>query len=380
MNAAAAPTTPSRFRGPIVPNPAAAPPGPARRPGLDPAALAELRNAAATYDFLRKKGDPAQFWEMLRLARSRRAILAPAEGEALAPAPEVEAGIVHELDSIRNQYVPLVRDLRRYLKDVPGLPEPQDRLEMALAFLLASAREHQAVAKWLAEPGKHETKAAEKLRSLATITDPYREALQPWTLKVWSVDEEAFEKLEIEVPPPPPPPAPPEPPATARVDAPSLDVKKVEIVRRAVECRPILARVQADLALWETLLLVTVEPETTQAALDALTRELQGDMVKQAEIDLAALEKLGDGVTELRGACAEWVQSMRTLSDQQLAPGDPRAFEVGLGLLLSTPGAQDRLHIWLEDPPTWQDEVLGLLGPWIRRAQDYLAAMDSSRE
>jgi hypothetical protein len=349
---------------------------------MDPAALAELRNAGATYDFLRKKGDPAQFWEMLRLARSRRAILAPAEGEVPAPAPEVEAAIVHELDAIRNQYAPFVRDLRHYLKNVSGLPEPQDRLEMALAFLLASVREHQAVARWLAEPGKHEAKAAEKLRSLAVITDPYREALQPWTLKVWPADEDAYEKLEIEVlsPPPPPaaPPPPPAPAAPARVDAPSLDAKKVEIVGRALQCRPILTRVQADLALWETLLLVTVEPETTRAALEALTRELEGDMVKQAEIDLAALEKLGSGVTELREACAEWVQSIRTLSEQQLAPRDPREFEVGLGLLLSTPGAQDRLHTWLEDPPTWQEEVLGLLAPWIRRAQDYLAAVDSS--
>src|SRR5256885_824556 len=54
-----------------------------------------------------------------------------------------------------------------------------DRFEMALAFLLASSREHQAVARWLAEPGRHEAKAAEKIRSLATITDPYREALLP---------------------------------------------------------------------------------------------------------------------------------------------------------------------------------------------------------
>src|SRR6516162_7090800 len=114
--AAAAPTTPSRFKGSIVPRPSAPPSAPPRRPGTDPVALAELRNAGATYDFLRRKGDPAQFWEMLRLARSRRAIIAPAEGEAPAPAPEVEASIVHELDSIRRQYAPLVPDLRRYLE------------------------------------------------------------------------------------------------------------------------------------------------------------------------------------------------------------------------------------------------------------------------
>src|SRR5690349_15416769 len=97
-----------------APAKASAPPPP---PGTDAVALAELRNAAVTYDFLRKRGDPTQFWEMLRLARSKRAIPAPAEGEPFVPpAPEVEASIVTELDFIRRQHAPLVRDLRRFLK------------------------------------------------------------------------------------------------------------------------------------------------------------------------------------------------------------------------------------------------------------------------
>src|SRR5690348_15377979 len=88
------------------PTKSSAPPPP---PGTDAVALAELRNAAVTYDFLRKRGDPTQFWETLRLARSKRAIPAPAEGEAFVPpAPEVEASIVTELDFIRRQHSPLV--------------------------------------------------------------------------------------------------------------------------------------------------------------------------------------------------------------------------------------------------------------------------------
>src|SRR4051812_19572257 len=97
MSASAAPVTPSGSRGPALAKPAAPP----RHSGTDEAALTELRNACATYDYLRRKGDPAQFWEMLRLARSRRALLAPPEGEAPAPAPDVEAGIVDELDAMR---------------------------------------------------------------------------------------------------------------------------------------------------------------------------------------------------------------------------------------------------------------------------------------
>src|SRR5438046_372424 len=116
-------------------------------PGTDALALAELRNAAHTYDFLRGKNDPVEFWETLRLARNRRALDASA-GDA-APSPAAEGSLRQELDSIRRNQADMVRDLRRFLNPISGLPEAGDRFEMALAFLLASSREHQAVARWL---------------------------------------------------------------------------------------------------------------------------------------------------------------------------------------------------------------------------------------
>ncbi|HVE43184.1 MAG TPA: hypothetical protein VNM14_25135 [Planctomycetota bacterium] len=365
MSAAAAPATPTRFREPIVPKPAAPP---KRRPGTDPTALAELRNAGATYDFLRRKGDPAQFWEMLRLARCRRTIIAPPEGDAPAPAPEVEASIVHELDSIRRQMGPLARDLRRYLENIPGLPEPSDRFEMALAFLLVSAREQQAVTRWLAEPGKHESKAAEKLRSLAAITDPYREALQPWTLQASTVAAASPETVEvtfseIEVPPPPAPPPPP------------LD-PNVELLGRALGCGEVLRSIHLDGELWEMVLVAATKPGTTRAVLEQLSKDLDGDFKEQARADGLAIEALYEAASDLRGMYGEWVRSFRAfVADRGLAPADPRAFDVGLGLMLCAPAAQDRLSAWLEEPATWQEEALGLLGPWMRRAQDYLATL-----
>src|SRR5262245_4322392 len=109
-------------------------------PGTDAVALAELRNAAFTYDLLRDRNDPAQFWEMLRLARSRRAFEAD-----MSPTPQMEESLRQELDAIRRNHTEMVVKLRRYLKPIPGLPEGADRFEMALAFLMASSREHQAV-------------------------------------------------------------------------------------------------------------------------------------------------------------------------------------------------------------------------------------------
>jgi hypothetical protein len=368
--AAAAPPTPSRFRGSIVPK--APPTPPPKRQGTNQAALAELRNATATYEFLRRKGDPAEFWEMLRLARSRRAIVAPAEGAAPAPSAEVEAAIVHELDSLRRQVAPFVRDLRKYLANVPALPEPFDRFEMALAFLLASAREHQAVAKWLAEPGRHEARAAEKLRSLAAITDPYREALQPWSLSasppaVPPTDPPAVQFSEMESPAPPLPPGAP---------AASTEASPLETVRRAMECWRILDRIRLEAHLWEMVLIAGVLPQTAKTVLEQLSKTLNGDLRQQAEADTLAIEALYQAAGDLRRRYGDWVRSLRAaLEDRGLAPEDPRAFEVGLGLMLATPGAQHRLASWLEEPATWHEETLGLLNPWMRHGQDFLSAL-----
>src|SRR5258706_16038871 len=146
MNSPAAPITPTQARGAMAPAPAT--PSPVV-PGMDLIALAELRNAAFTYDFLRRNGDPVQFWEALRLARSRRALVAAPGREAGSATPDEEAAVRKELESIRRRDSSLVLQLRRFLSGIPGLPEPFERFEMALAFLLASSREQQAVARWV---------------------------------------------------------------------------------------------------------------------------------------------------------------------------------------------------------------------------------------
>src|SRR4029453_3101041 len=143
---------------------------------------------------------------------------------------------------IRRQSAALVRDLRRLLKQLPGLPEPADRLEMALAFLLAPPRQHQALAKWVAEPDKHASKAAEKIRGLAAITDPYLVALKPWKLETKGSFDDA------------PPKSQPKP-APAPRSQPGADAETVNASRLAMRCREILCGIYLDADLWEALLL-----------------------------------------------------------------------------------------------------------------------------
>jgi hypothetical protein len=334
-------------------------------PGTDAAALTELRNAAATYDYLRGKDDPAQFWEMLRLARSRRALDGSAGLEA-APSPAAEESVRQELDSIRRNYSTMVGNLRRYLKPISGLPEPAERFEMALAFLLASSREHQAVAKWLAEPGKHEAKAAEKLRSLANITDPYREALKPWTLKVGAiaVEEPALPEVVFsEVAEPEPPPAP---------KAAALDPNLLEGLRRAVQCREIFSGLYLEAELWEAMVLATGEPDRTRAALDVLAQDAESELLEELQVDA---EALFEKVTQVRSKYSAWVAALReAFSRKPETQGDPGAFEVALGLAMSAPSTRSQVCLWLDDPSRHQKESADLLQQWWGQAAGYLKA------
>jgi len=342
-----------------------APPAKPTPPGTDAAALHELRQAAFTYDYFRAKKDPVQFWEMLRLARSRRAF-----DETTALSPGLEESVHHELELIRRQHSAMVENLRRFLAPVQGLPEPQDRFEMALAFLLASTREHQAIAKWLAEPGKHEAKAAEKLRSLAAITDPYREALKPWTLQV---------------PAPPPLPAEdPEPLAVAEFSeiepaapAPApesgLDPALLEALRRSGQCREILGGLYLETELWESMLLATRDPERMRATLEVLAQDAESELLEELQMDAEALFAK---VTEPRATYAGWIaEARKAFPNKQGA-----AFEVLLALAVSAPATREQMPVWAENPAAYRQDWAAMLEDGREEAAEYLRAsgMDAS--
>src|SRR6185436_18836497 len=113
----------------------------------------------------------AQFWEALLLASNRRALVATGDGKPITFHPGHEAALLKELEAVRVDGASLVQRLRGLLEGVPGLPEPADRLEMAIAFLLTSPRDRQAAARWLEDPGYFAERAAKKLQSLAIVSD-----------------------------------------------------------------------------------------------------------------------------------------------------------------------------------------------------------------
>jgi hypothetical protein len=318
--------------------------------GVDRAVLEELRQAARTYDYLHQFGDPIQFWEAVRLARARRGAPDPSKGKGGGADP----GLAEELGVIRRQLSPMVQDLRRFLERVPDLPPAGEALEVSLGFLLASSKEHQAVAKWLAESDKHLAKAASKLRSLAGIAAPYLEVLRPWSLDgKYARDAEAAAAAAAA-----PSPAGP---------AVAIDNDLLENLRRTFTTRAAFDATQLPSAFWEAFMLNTAERIPSQAR---LLRIIEAKKDRQMSVFHEETRTLHGRMLTIRARHSRWVEAFQTWA--RSLPGVPRDetfFDMALALTVVEPEAQERVRKWLAAPQASAKEAAEILAGHAARAR-----------
>jgi len=327
-------------------------------PGLDPAVWAEVKQAAQTFDYLSRFGDPVEFWEAVRLARSRRGVPLSADGTPDASA--ADNGLAEELQAIRRQLSPMVRDLRRYLARATDLPKAGEPLEVALGFLLASSREHQAVAKWLAESDKHLSKAASKLRSLFDIAAPYLEALRPWTLEG------------------PRPPLGAPPPATVADTVETLAAipiapEVLDSFKRAFITRKLFFELDLPSAFWEILMLNTAERIPCETRLNQIARAREA---RQMAVLHEEARSLHSRLLPLRATHSRWIEA--TAAYLRPLPGMPKddsLFEMALGFLVLEPGAKDRARRWLTEPEHCAAEAVAFFLKMGRQAKACIATL-----
>jgi hypothetical protein len=109
------------------------------------------------------------------------------------------------------------------------------------------------------------------------------------------------------------------------------------------------------------------EPDPTRAALQKLVTQLEEGLLEEAQ---GGAELLFRRVVDLRRQYADWVRSLHAyLSNGHLLSRRSAGVRPGRGLPRSVAGVRDRITPWLEEPVTWQEEIAGLMGPWLRRAE-----------
>jgi hypothetical protein len=325
-------------------------------PGIDRAVLDELRQAVRTYDYLRQFGEPIEFWEAVRLARAHRGISESAPEE---PGP-AEEGLAEELQVLRRQLSPMVRDLRRFLQNVPDIPPPGERLEIALGFLLASSRQHEAVAKWLADSDKHLEKAASKLRGLADIAAPYIEVLRPWTL---DGEKATFTMEEPAAAAAPPPPAAPV----------SIENDILDNLRRSVWCRRLFAEEQIEASFWEVLMLNTAERIPTQARQAQIIQHKKDNQLAAYHEEA---RNLHSRIMPIRARHGRWVEVFQSwLRDVPGVPKDAGEFELAVAFAVVEADGPARARKWLETPEASAREAAQHLAKLALTAKAYVAAL-----
>jgi len=320
--------------------------------GVDAAVLDELRQATRTFDYLRKFGEPIEFWEAVRLARARRGV---AEN-AVDSGKGVDEGLVEELRVIRRQLSPMVHDLRRFLKRVPDIPKEGEPLEVSLGFLLASSKEHKAVAKWLAESDEHLSKAASKLRSQSDIAAPYLEVLRPWN---WEGK----------------PPIPPEALQQAQFEPANipLDQEMLDNLRRAVWCRKLFAETQLEAAFWELMMLNTAERVPTQAR---QMKIVQAYKDKQMAVLHEETRNLHARVLPIRARHSRWIDAFQAwLRELPGTPKDEGLFELSIAFAVVETDGQERARRWMAAPEASAQAAAAHLAKLAMKAKAYVAAI-----
>jgi hypothetical protein len=310
-----------------------------------------LKLATTTYDHLSRFGDPVEFWEAVRLARSNRGVTESADGSS------GDNGLAEELQAIRRQLSPMVHDLRRYLTKVADLPKAGEPLEIALGFLLASSREHQAVAKWLAESDKHLGKAASKLRSLYEIAEPYLEVLRPWSLDG------------------PRAPLGGQPAAESAEDLSKVPLQPdvQENFRRSFVTRQIFVETDLQAAFWEIHMLNTAERIPCQTRLEQIKQAMNG---KQLAVFHEEARNLHSRLLPLRARHGRWVEALHAyLRPLPGMPHDASLFEMALGFLVVESGSMDRARRWLGEPQACAKEAAAYMHTLVLQVKAYIASM-----
>ncbi len=192
QEAAAAAETPAEAQEPTAPAPI-----PSLEPvlaldkaqlpqGVDPEILADIMRVEQCRRVFESTNQQIEMWEVFTLvmlegdktrAALEKLLALNAAGEHGA-FTEGAMDLFQQLLALRARFGRFVRDVRRYVSTLPVGRFGKETIEMALGFLVVSARGRDAATRWLNEPKRNETEASNRWESLISTTMKYHTVLQ----------------------------------------------------------------------------------------------------------------------------------------------------------------------------------------------------------
>ncbi len=328
---------------------------------VDLQVLEDLRTVERAGTLLGSFGARPEFWETFTLLKTARSLL---EGELArlsalrgeGKTGSVSPALLDRYREIRRDLYPLAKRLRAYVLGLPSAPDGL-RLELAIVFMMGSARGRDAAGKWVVDPVAHAPEAGLRLRVMSGIVDAYRKALLDQ--RVGAAPEETV---------------PVEPRRASGPAAPPLKVHPqfLDDLRRAGRLRELLQGPSGKAELWELLCLLLVRRPESVLALSELERlriagrpgEFEGEAARVRGFLGQVRERYGSVVAELRnflsGVFGRWEGEIE---------------ETALAFIAASPKGRHRARQWLDDPELCREEAAGFVEGMRERARDYLDAL-----
>src|SRR6516162_3408718 len=149
---------------------------------VDPQTVDDLRVVEQGCQILGSAGARLEFWEGFTLLKiGRDAFQAETERILMMRKKGAEVKVVSSLtDKLREVKAllsPLAKQLREFLAKSPAGMLDGMKQDLALVFLMGSAKARTAATKWVSDPLGNWDDAALKLKILARLVDAYRKAL-----------------------------------------------------------------------------------------------------------------------------------------------------------------------------------------------------------
>ena len=404
--------------------------------GIDADMFEDLYTSLAGLSLCFEIHRPSELWEILQLVKSDKAMV---RGEIYRydglrdayRSAGIARTIVQKLDHIRDRTGGIIKGLRQFLTQVPGMATDPDTIEFIIAFITISPKGRDAVARWVADPPGQTAEAATKVKAITNIVEGYQRTLREFKpappppsspldrdirpqlqprfaqrevplegrliptgplaapidpLKTPSgpvpaikiepkpVAVEAAAVPTVESLRPAPPPVAVAPPSPVSLILPrGVNPEVLEDVRRVDQCRKIFEETHQEIEVWEVFCLVMLDGDGTRTLLEQTL--LHKEKANSRGFMDGALA-LFDRLVKLRAHHGKFVRELRGyLAQLPVGSFGKETMEMALGFIVASGRGRDRAQLWLQEPGRYKQEAAGRLEDVISRTMNYQTAL-----
>lgn len=323
---------------------------------IDPQVVDDLRVVEQACQILGAAGARAEFWESFTLLKTGRDSFQAEVGRLAAKRREgepakVDPSILQKLAQIKEQLYPLARQLREFLGKSAGILDGMKQ-DLALVFLMGSARARQSVARWVSDPAGSAAESNLRLKILSRLVDGYRRAL---------LDARRLGA---------PPPAAPD--TTIRSMAPvtvKLKAEFVDDLRYVERCRAMFPA--TDIHGWDLICLILAQRDETRRTIDELSTLKTGGQPGEFA---GAAHRFQGQVKQVRAQFDTIALPVGAYLKSLFGTFGGPADELALAFLVASSQGRHRAKQWLDDPELCRGEATASMNGLRSRAEKYLDA------